>query len=400
MAPIVAAFAAALPLSLSGSRSHLAPCAAQSQPSRLTRPRRAAAPARRIAPAACAPGAGIYAPGVAPSDVRVVVFGATGYIGKFVTREFASQGYRVVAFTREKSGVGGKDDLAAVQAALGDRVKVVTGDVTDTKSVEKAFEIPSDESAPSATIVVSCLASRSGGIADSNRIDYEATKNVLDTGRAAGAGHFILLSAICVQKPLLEFQRAKLRFEEELAVAAEADPNFSYSIVRPTAFFKSLAAQVERMRKGGSYIMFGDGALSKCNALSEADLARFMALCATDLEKRNQILPVGGPGKPVTPKEQADMVFSALEKQGKTVSPKYTSVPIGIMDVAIGALAGLSRVLPPLKDAAEFGRIGRYYATEDMVGPPFGQDSLEDFFAAAITDGGMEGQDLGDAKYF
>lgn len=28
--------------------------------------------------------------------------------------------------------------------------------------------------------------------------------------------HFVLLSAICVQKPLLEFQRAKLKFEEEL----------------------------------------------------------------------------------------------------------------------------------------------------------------------------------------
>lgn len=400
MAPVVTAFATALPLSLSGSPTLRTSRAHRPHPARATRPRHVAAPSEPTAPTACAPGAGIYAPGVAPADVRVIVFGATGYIGKFVTREFARQGYCVVAFTREKSGVGAKDDLSAVQAAFGDGVRVVTGDVTDAKSVEKAFETVVDEPAPAATIVVSCLASRTGGIADSNRIDYEATKNVLDSGRAAGAGHFILLSAICVQKPLLEFQRAKLRFEEELAAAAEADSGFSYSIVRPTAFFKSLAAQVERLRKGGSYIMFGDGAMSKCNALSEADLARFMALCATDPEKRNQILPVGGPGKPVTPKEQADMVFAALEKQGKPRSPKYTSVPIGIMDVAIGALAGLSRVLPPLKDAAEFGRIGRYYATEDMVGPQFGQDSLEDFFAAAISDGGMEGQDLGDAKYF
>lgn len=400
MPPVVAAFAAALPSSFLRSSAHSPLCPTQQCLWRVTRPRRTTAPSRQNAPVACAPGKGVYAPDVAPADVRVVVFGATGYIGKFVTREFASQGYRVIAFTREKSGVGGKDDLAAVQTALGDSVKVVTGDVTDAKSVSYAFEIPNDEEAPSSTIVVSCLASRTGGIADSNRIDYEATKIVLDVGRAHGAGHFILLSAICVQKPLLEFQRAKLRFEEELAMAADDDPNFSYSIVRPTAFFKSLAAQVERMRKGGSYIMFGDGALSKCNALSEADLARFMALCATDLEKRNQILPVGGPGKPVTPKEQADMVFAALKKEGKPVSPKYTSVPIGIMDFAIAALAGLSRVVPQLKDAAEFGRIGRYYATEDMVGPPFGQDSLEDFFSAAITSGGMEGQDLGDAKYF
>lgn len=37
-------------------------------------------------------------------------------------------------------------------------------------------------------------------------------------GREKGAQHFVLLSAICVQKPLLEFQKAKLKFESELQV--------------------------------------------------------------------------------------------------------------------------------------------------------------------------------------
>ena len=77
---------------------------------------------------------------------------------------------------------------------------------------------------------------------DSQLIDYQATRNALDAGKKAGAKHFVLLSAICVQKPLLEFQRAKLKFEAEL----QADGEISYSIVRPTAFFKSLAGQVKR----------------------------------------------------------------------------------------------------------------------------------------------------------
>ncbi len=58
-----------------------------------------------------------------------------------------------------------------------------------------------------------------GGKQDSWDIDYQATKNVLDAARAAGAAHFVLLSAICVQKPLLEFQKAKLKLESELAAA-------------------------------------------------------------------------------------------------------------------------------------------------------------------------------------
>ena len=38
---------------------------------------------------------------------EVLVVGATGYIGKYVTRELCSQGYDVTAFVREKSGIGG-----------------------------------------------------------------------------------------------------------------------------------------------------------------------------------------------------------------------------------------------------------------------------------------------------
>ena len=43
-----------------------------------------------------------------PKDIRVLVVGATGYIGKFVVKELIKRGYDVVAFAREKSGVGGK----------------------------------------------------------------------------------------------------------------------------------------------------------------------------------------------------------------------------------------------------------------------------------------------------
>jgi hypothetical protein len=59
-----------------------------------------------------------------------------------------------------------------------------------------------------------------GGKKDSWLVDYQATKNVLDVAREQGTSHFVLLSAICVQKPLLEFQKAKLKFEADLQVGA------------------------------------------------------------------------------------------------------------------------------------------------------------------------------------
>jgi uncharacterized protein YbjT (DUF2867 family) len=69
--------------------------------------------------------------------------------------------------------------------------------------------------------------------------------------------HVVLLSAICVQKPLLAFQQAKLAFEKLLI-----ESGLIYSIVRPTAFLKSLSGQVERVRKGRPFVVLGDGSLT------------------------------------------------------------------------------------------------------------------------------------------
>ena len=52
--------------------------------------------------------------------------------------------------------------------------------------------------------------------------------------------------------------------------------------------------QVENVKKGFPYIMFGDGHLASCKPISEADLASFMAECVEDKAKMNQILPIGG----------------------------------------------------------------------------------------------------------
>ena len=68
-----------------------------------------------------------------------------------------------------------------------------------------------------------------------------------------------------------------------------------------------------------------------------------------------------------------------------------------LLDAIIGLLATLGRVFPPLKDKAEFARIGRYYATESMLvldaasgrydaqaTPSTGSETLFDFYARLI----------------
>lgn len=319
-----------------------------------------------------------------------------------MVNELVDRGFNVIALAREKSGIRGKNSKEETLSQL-KRANVCFSDVTNLDSLEKSLEnlkVPID-------VVVSCLASRTGGVKDSWRIDYEATNNSLVAGKNHGASHFVLLSAICVQKPLLEFQRAKLKFEADLMREAEEDNGFTYSIVRPTAFFKSLGGQVELVRDGKPYVMFGDGKLCACKPISEQDLASFIADCVLSEDKINQVLPIGGPGKALTPLEQGEMLFRLLGKE-----PKFLKVPIGIMDFAIGVLDFLVKIFPSIEDAAEFGKIGRYYAAESMLvldaetgeysaeqTPSYGKDTLEEFFERVLKEG-MAGQELGEQTIF
>ena len=55
-----------------------------------------------------------------------------------------------------------------------------------------------------------------------------------------------------------------------------------------------LCKQVQLVKTGKPYVMFGDGQLASCKPISEADLASFMADCVKDPSKANKMLPIGG----------------------------------------------------------------------------------------------------------
>jgi divinyl chlorophyllide a 8-vinyl-reductase len=404
-------------------RAPLAPRAAAA-----ARPAVAAAPAPKPLPGA--PPAYLSKPN---DQVRVLVAGPTGYIGKFVVKELVSRGYQVFALSRETAGVKGKLKKEDVERELAGAT-VVFGDPTDRDATMRLVAEGGLPGGVGPDVVVSCLASRTGGKKDSWRVDHDASKNVFDAGAQAGAQHLVLLSAICVQRPLLEFQRAKLALEQGLARMAQQGgdgggsssssgnntstkaPPPSFSVVRPTAFFKSLAGQVALVRDGKPYVMFGDGTLAACKPISERDLASFIADCVRPSSEPsegapdgtlNAVLPIGGPGRALTARDQAGALFRLA-----AVKPNYFPVPVALMDGIISLLDLLTRFFPSMEDSAEFGRIGKYYATESMLvwdeaknaydadaTPSYGADTLEAFFERALREG-LAGQELGDQAVF
>jgi divinyl chlorophyllide a 8-vinyl-reductase len=235
--------------------------------------------------------------------------------------------------------------------------------------------------------LVSCLASRTGAPRDAWAIDHRAHVHALDAAKNAGVSHVVLLSAICVQKPLLAFQQAKLAFEKVLV-----ESGLAYSIVRPTAFFKSLSGQVDRIKRGKPFLVFGDGTLTACKPISDDDLADYIAACLDEPSRRNRVLPIGGPGDAITPRQQGERLFALL---GQT--PRFKQVPVALLDAIIGVLGAAGRIVPALAAKAELARIGRYYATESMLvldpatgrydaaaTPSTGSETLFDFYASLL----------------
>lgn len=317
--------------------------------------------------------------GKAERPLRVFLLGASGTIGRATARALIRRAHDVVCFVRPGSEPspepvprgGSQGDLA-----------VRVGDVTDPASLARdGFRGERFD------VLISCLASRTGSPTDAWKIDYEAHATALDAARAAGIGHMVLLSAICVQKPVLAFQQAKLAFENVLI-----DSGVAYTIVRPTAFFKSLSGQVARVQRGKPWLLFGTGELTACKPISDDDLGRYLAECVDSPDRHNRVLPIGGPGEAITPKQQAEALFALLGRE-----PRFRHVPVKLMDGIVGMLTLLGHVFPPLKDKAEFARIGRYYATESMLvydhargrydaaaTPSTGSESLFDFYARLI----------------
>jgi len=330
-----------------------------------------------------------------PQARRVFVLGGTGTIGRATVRSLLRRGHEVVCLVRPRAGAGGKLTPQDSERLLAGAT-VRYGDVADPVSLARDAFCGERFDA-----LVSCLASRTGAPKDAWRIDYQAHVHALEAARSAGVTHFVLLSAICVQKPLLAFQHAKLAFERELMKSG-----LRYSIVRPTAFFKSLSGQIERVRSGKPFLIFGDGNLTACKPISDRDLGDYLSDCLEDMSRFDRVLPIGGPGAAITPRQQGEHLFSLLGQP-----PRFRQVPVGMLDAIVGVLGTLGRVVPAAAAKAELARIGRYYATESMLvldpstgrydaaaTPSTGTETLFDFYASLVH--GVAAPERGDHAVF
>lgn len=296
---------------------------------------------------------------------KIFVAGSTGYIGKNVVKYALDNGFDVVTAKRHSDNKPGQ---------LNKKLKVIKISNNDNNWIADLEKVD---------VIISCLASRTGEPKDAHLVDYKLNCLLLEKAKALKCSQFILLSAICVQKPRLAFQFEKLAFEEELKKSG-----LNFSIVRPTAYFKSLSGQIENIKKGKPYVYFGDGQITQCNPISEKDLSLYILSCIKDKTKWKKILPIGGPKQSITPKDIGKILFEIFE-----VSPKYKSFPTKLLDAIRLLLLIISPFSNWAKNKSELIKIAKYYATESMLiwdekkecydanmTPSTGKDTLRDYF--------------------
>lgn len=239
-----------------------------------------------------------------PMKQRVLVAGATGYLGGFVVQEFKSRGYYVRALARSPQKL---DPLR------NEIDEIATGEITNPESLQDVCE------------GIDVVFSSVGITKQKTRltfkdVDYQGNMNLLQEAKLAGVKKFIYVSVLNGPKlPHLAIVKAHEDFVNELKTSG-----MEYAILRPTGYFSDMGEFFDMAKRGRVYL-FGSGNNS-VNPIHGADLA---VSCVDAVASHQRDIDIGGP-EVLTWREAAELAF---ETQGKPA--KITSVPVWMIKSAV-----------------------------------------------------------------
>lgn len=275
---------------------------------------------------------------------RIVIAGATGYLGQYLVKAFHNAGYEVAAITRSV------DKLEQIQDYVSE---TIVAEVTEPHTIQGIMK--------DAHAVISCVGiTRQKDGYNYMDVDYKANKNLLDEAMKARVRQFMYVSVLngknMTDTALVE---AKERFVDELEKSS-----IRSWIIRPSGFFSDMKTVLQMAHNGRVYFI-GNGK-NKVNPIDGQDLAEF---CVETFEKPAGSYDVGGP-EVMTLNEIAKMSFRVVGKKTKIMH-----VPKKLTDIFLWLLKRFTGVI-------YYGPIEFFMKamTSDMVGPIYGKIRLEDKF--------------------
>lgn len=278
------------------------------------------------------------------SHQKVLVVGASGYLGKFLIKALKKQGYWVRALSRHQQKIVSVAD---------DVDEVFLGEATKAETIANLCQ--------DIDIVISALGiTRQKDGLTYRDVDYQANKNVLNKALKDKVTQFMYISVLNAhQLRHLAIVQAKEQFVDELKQSG-----LNAIIIRPNGFFSDMTAFLHSARKGRIYL-FGQGQY-RANPIHGADLAQ---ACVEHLAANSGEFAIGGP-EILTQQEMALQAFEVLGKK-----PKITYIPPWI---ASGIIKGAKR----LTSVKTYGPIEFFLTvfTRDMIAPTYGAHTLKEYF--------------------
>lgn len=273
--------------------------------------------------------------------MKVLVTGASGFLGQATAAAVRDAGHEVRTFQRRPSGVPGVQDVA--------------GTMTDDAAIARAVD------GVEAVVHLAAKVSLAGDPADFARVNIEGTRSLLQAARAAGVGRFVFVSSPSVahtgsslvgadagpaepSRARGDYARTKAA-AELLALDTDA-PDFAVVAVRPHLVWGPGDTQlvgriVERARAGRLPLLDSGAALIDTLYVDNAATAMVAALehVTDDGVHGNAYVVTNGEPRPV-----ADLLAGICTASG--VRPPQWHVPAAVARAAGSVVEAVWRVRP------------------------------------------------------
>jgi uncharacterized protein YbjT (DUF2867 family) len=257
---------------------------------------------------------------------NILVAGATGYLGKYITKELSEQGYYNGVIHAEVT------DKSSIQDCC-KNIDVVISSIGITKQKDGLYYMD---------------------------VDYKANLNLLDEAKRSEVKKFIYVSVLNGDKLRgLKICEAKEKFVEKLK-----NSGLNHCIIRPNGFFSDMT-EFYNMAKRGRVYLFGSGD-QKANPIHGEDLAK---VCVSAIESNEKEIEVGGP-ETLTHTEISNLAFEAV---GRTT--KIFHIPDWVRRTIL-------TIGKPIMGSKKFGPIEFFMNVMaiDMIAPEYGKHTLKNYF--------------------
>ncbi len=275
---------------------------------------------------------------------KIIVAGATGYLGSHLVKELQSQQVPFQAIGRSKKRLQALG-LASHQ--------IILAQVTNQTTLQGQLQ--------GAQVVISTvgITRQKDGLTYMD-VDYQANMNLLNEAKKAGVKKFIYVSVLNGEK----MRHLKIMEAKEKFVDALKHSGLQYLIVRPNGFFSDMKDFLDMAQKGKVYL-FGHGNY-KLNPIHGADLAKAI-IEAIDANQPELI--VGGPDI-LTQNEIARMALKVWQR------------PVKIIHLPEWVRKMIVRCLKAFTSSKTYGPFEFFLAmmAQDNIAPRHGVQRLQTFF--------------------